>query len=290
MPITPEQREARRQHIGSSEVAAVLGLDTYRTPADVYYEKVHVTEDTTSAAAEAGNWLQHPLLQWASEQLGLPIEEDVSRVDPLHGILSANHDALIVGKPLGMEAKTANITGHNPAILDQWGDEQTDEIPDAYLIQCQAQMLVSDLQLVWVPALIGGRGRCMFKVERDEDLIAKIRARCEAWWQQHIVARVPPADSVPSLDILKRIKREPEKVVQIPAGPVEAWLAAKDAEADAKARLEAAQAAMLVYVGDAEAGDSPLGRVTYKLQKRAEYTVKASEFRVLRYQKPKGIK
>lgn len=39
MPITQKQREFRRSHIGSSDIAAILGKDPYKTAYDVWLDK-----------------------------------------------------------------------------------------------------------------------------------------------------------------------------------------------------------------------------------------------------------
>ena len=41
MPITELQRQRRRKHIGSSDVAAILNMDQFRNSADVWISKTH---------------------------------------------------------------------------------------------------------------------------------------------------------------------------------------------------------------------------------------------------------
>ena len=50
--LTPEQLERRRSSIGASDVAAILGLDPYRTGLDIWLQKRGLAEvqDQTEAS------------------------------------------------------------------------------------------------------------------------------------------------------------------------------------------------------------------------------------------------
>jgi len=110
---------------------------------------------------------------------------------------------------------------------------------------------------------------------------------------------------MPTLSIAKRMKREPEKVVDIETLIVENWLSAKSTLKIAGEIADKTEAEMLAALGDAEAGRCELGLVTYyeQEQKRidsrrlkeekpeiaAEY-LKILRFRVARLKKPKKPK
>lgn len=55
--ITDKQREQRRRYIGGSDMAAILGVDPWKTQVDLWLEKTGrlVDEPLTSKAAELGN-------------------------------------------------------------------------------------------------------------------------------------------------------------------------------------------------------------------------------------------
>jgi predicted phage-related endonuclease len=139
-----------------------------------------------------------------------------------------------------------------------------------------------------VPALIGGRGFQMYHAPRNEEVIKHICDKATTFWEQHIVKQIPPADVAPSLELVKRIQRVPEKVVDVAPELVQAWLDAKEAVKVYDNAKEEAQAKLLAAIGDAEAGNAGyLGQVTYLNQTRGEYVSKASTFRVLRHKKVK---
>jgi putative phage-type endonuclease len=259
--IDQQQRAERRKYIGSSDIAAICGRDPWRSAMDVYLAKTHELEDSTNQAMEVGTRLEGAVLDWAQEKLGTPLLRDQFRTLK-DGPFCSNHDALVVGKAEGVEAKTTGILNtFNPG--DEWGEENTDQVPDHVLLQCQEQAMVSDLERVWVPALIGGRGWCMFVVERNEKLIGSLRRRGEEFWDKHVLAKLPPPDSMPSMEIARNIRRQAGKTIELGIDVTQRWLEAKDALKAAEDAKEAAEALLLTYMGDAEAADTPLGRITY---------------------------
>ena len=265
MPITPQQKENRRKHIGASEVAAVLGLSPYRTPYDVWLEKTGKITDTDeeTEAAGLGNMIEGPLLDWGAAELGVTIIKNQQRVHP-GGVLMASHDSLITGKAESIEAKTAGIA--NPQYLrlikdtpDDWGREETDEVPRLYYIQGQAQAAVSTLAVVHFAALVAGRGRLLYHVPADPQLIDIILTRCTEFWVKCVQADTPPDGTYPTPEIGRLRVRVPGKVMMLPAGPIAAFVAAK---AQAKAAAEAAESAegvLLASMADAEAAQDADG-------------------------------
>lgn len=277
--ITEKQREERKRYIGSSDSPAILGVDPYRNAADVYYSKVGGAESPENEAMTLGSYLEPAVLDRFEKEFGLKLRRDEMRV-AADGILCANHDALVIDRPEGVEAKTTGLVSGRPN--EAYGEPGTDEVPESVIVQAHHQMIVSQLELVWVPVLIAGRGYQVYRVDRDNDLCQAIERRCVQFWREHVEPRVPPPDSIPSVEIIRRIRREPGKVTQIPSSVVEAWQAAKESVRAAMDEKDKAEAVLLTMLGDAEAGDCSLGRVTFTEQTRKSYMVDAAKYRVLR--------
>lgn len=252
MPISADQLRRRRERIGSSDSPPIVGVYPWKNAYDVWLEKTREVSDFTGSkeAIEIGNAFERPLLEWASRELGVEIQQNVSAVAPHDAIMAANHDGLVVGKPQGLEAKTGTGT--------DYGQEGTDEVPERVIIQCQHQMYVSELELVWVPVLIARFDRLervMYKVKRNEKLIEVIAERDHAFWENHVLLGVPPVDLLPSLEVLRRVRRIPETLAEVPAPLVEAWKEAHAAKKAAEAAEGEAVRALVAALGDAEAGD-----------------------------------
>lgn len=253
MTITAEQREARRQWVGASDVAAICGLDPYRTAYDVWLEKRHRTEDIKSEPAAIGDWLEGPLLDWAQEQLGFDVERGREYRHPTLP-LAANLDGAVYSNdgPIVVEAKTAGLS--NPMFRAAEEGWLPDSPPDRVILQVHAQMMCvgPDCRTAYVAALVAGMGRKLYTVERNDewcDGIAKIVAE---FWKR--VEDGTPPDDTPTLDVCKRIIREPGKTTPVPADLVTEYEASTALEKNAKRDRETAKARLLASLGDAEAG------------------------------------
>lgn len=70
MSLTPEQLEVRKRGIGGSEVAALLGLDRYRTPHDLWLLKTRGGETSPNFNMERGNFLESGIVEWWCHRRG----------------------------------------------------------------------------------------------------------------------------------------------------------------------------------------------------------------------------
>ena len=78
---------------------------------------------------------------------------------------------------------------------DRWGDEGTDQVPDEVLIQCLHNLIVLDLQICYIPLLIGGNKYQLYVVERSEATKVteeKIIAAEREFWEKYIVTGNEP--------------------------------------------------------------------------------------------------
>jgi putative phage-type endonuclease len=282
MSLTPDELARRRSFITATDVPAILGLSPWRNAADVYMSKVHGVETPSNKAMEAGTLLESSVMKWAETQLG-PIHLGDWRVAE-NGINAASLDGTLADGGDVVEGKTSGITG--PGNPYQWGEPGTDEIPDYYLLQVQTQLLCTGKLVGWVPALIGGRGFVMFRVEANIELHQVIETRSAEFWSA-VQAKTMP-DQLPRLETLKYLRREPGKVVDIPSDIAAAYVRAKITETDAVREAEEAQRRLLAAIGDAEACRFNGGGFTYYEQKRKGYTVQDSSYRVLRKVKEKA--
>lgn len=293
MPITAEQRAERKHHIGSSDMAAILGLDPFRTAYDVWLQKKGRLIDDSPEEPDgrdpryAGNRLEGGVLDFAEDRLGPLIRNCPRKVEGTP--LMVNTDALVAATSDPVEVKTVGLFGR---LRDDewWGEDGTqNQVPDRVIVQAHAHMLAWDRDVCHVPALIGGRGFVLLSVTLDHRIIDVICRRAADFWQKNVLADVPPSDSHASLEIVKLVRREPKKVVAVDPELVRAWLEAKAASKAADEDKEKAEAAMITALGDAEAGlCGELGAITYYEQQRKEYVSKATAFRVPRH-RPKGL-
>lgn len=279
----------RATRLHSTDVAAILGLPGARKIAhEVWLEKSGRLEPTRgNKSTDAGKRLEPAVLDEAEDVLG-PLNRNVLCVaSGLDFPLAATLDGRVIATGEPVEAKTTGIVG---PVFGEWGEENTDAIPQTYLVQTTVQMICSGAELNHVFALIGGRGFVRYRVLRDEELVGALVERLARWWDLHITKGVEPTITEPlPLDVLKRLRRQPEKTIDLYDDAIQAAAeldAAKATKSAAEKTCEAAQSKLITMLGDAEAGRLSDGRlVTFLQSTRKAYAVDETTFRTLRIRK-----
>lgn len=202
----------RRTGIGSSDMAAVLGMSKYRSELDVYRDKVGDTpldSDDAGEAARWGNLLEHIVATEWAERHGVRVRRigTVAHVDRRH--LLCDLDRYVIGCPdharCALEVKTRSAWK-----ADEWRDGGLPEDVEAQTMQ---QLAVTGLDAIHVAGLVGGQKLEARLVLPEPDYIADLFAVADEFWNENVLARVPPAISSLTLleDHLKRLT--PEKGV-----------------------------------------------------------------------------
>lgn len=203
----------RKKGIGGSDIAAILGLNKWKSPFSLYLEKIgEAPDDTAGEAAYWGNVLEEVVAQEFAKQTGLKVRRRnaILQHDKYEHML-ANVDRLIVGRQEGLECKTASEYK-----AGEWDEER---VPDAYFVQCQWYMAITGFKKWHLAVLIGGNKFRKFEVVRDDELIAILEDRAHRFWTEHVIPRVPPAfdGSDASTDILSALYPEHvEESVDLP--------------------------------------------------------------------------
>ncbi|MEM0953326.1 MAG: YqaJ viral recombinase family protein [Pseudomonadota bacterium] len=213
--LTAEQLQERRTGIGGSDIAAVLGLSPYQTPLDVYRDKLGLAEDedlSGKAPIEWGNRLEDVVAaKFADEtKLGSRVQRrSKGYVHGEHPILKGNIDRAITGTVFGglkagLECKTADKW----AARDLWGKgstfewsdegelllvESDDQVPDWYRMQCAHYQAITGADVWFLSVLIGGNDFRTYTIFRDEELEALMIEQALLFWNEHVLAQVPPA-------------------------------------------------------------------------------------------------
>jgi predicted phage-related endonuclease len=282
--VNEHELERRRAVVGASEVGLLFGCKSFggRTISDLWFEKKFgvTAGGKGNASTRMGNKLEPVVLEWAEERLEQPI------IDRQKWIMDGVNGATIDGRLASGEIVEAKTSGVLWRVEDEWGDDGTDEVPESYLLQVQAQLLVSKAELAYLAALIGGIGFRLYRIEPHQGLLDAIKSKAEQFVAS-LEGDAPP-DAPPTLETLKRIRRQPAKILPRSDAFESAWQALEQAKADAKvtdAAKDAAQRQLLALLGNAEAAEVSGGLITYYEQSRKESFVAASTFRVMRFKK-----
>ena len=191
---TPEWHEARRSSLGASEVAAVLGLSPWQTPLSVYMAKMGIRNEIPENLAYFGRALEPVIAGWISDthpEVGLMSDGFSARADEWPW-LTVSPDRIAFVPPSGglgvayvpVELKTSSAFGR-----DKWSEG----VPLFYQAQVQAQIAVLDAPYGWLAVLHGGNEPELYRIERDDDFIENhLIPKTKAFWEDHVLAQVPP--------------------------------------------------------------------------------------------------
>lgn len=176
----------RRQGIGGSDAAAVLGYSKWKTPLDIYYSKINDNEDDVeNSHMKWGNILEPIIRQEYSNEMQVNVIEPNAIIKhPKYPFLLATIDGYTADGIL-LEIKTS-------LYAKNWGEEGTDQIPADYYIQVQHYLLVTGLHIAHVAVLIGGCDFRIYVVEEDKDLHVLMIKKLKEFWGK-VENRTPPA-------------------------------------------------------------------------------------------------
>lgn len=202
-----EWLELRRQGIGGSDAAAILGLNPWKTAMDVWLEKTgefSVDDAQDNEKMYWGNMLEDIVAREFTTRTGLKVRRrNAILAHKQYPFMIANVDRLVVGQSAGLECKTA---GYYSA--DDW----TMGVPDYYMPQVQHYMAVTGYKAWYVAVLIGGQEFRYYKVTRDDSFIRElIQAELEFW--RLVEAKTPPPidGTKASTELVKKLYPEAEK-------------------------------------------------------------------------------
>lgn len=179
--ITPELREnwlaERSQGIGASEVAAIVGASPWMSPIEIWQQKTGRTEPVTENESMRWGSLLEPVVIGEYERRNGVVVTGRQRFvrHPLMPFFAATLDG-VAGDKL-IEIKTTS------AFSKDFGDEESDEIPDQYRVQIHAQMAVTGLERAELVVLIGGQRLKVYPVERHVPLVNLIEDRVGEFWR-----------------------------------------------------------------------------------------------------------
>ena len=183
----------RQGGIGSSDAAAAVGLCPYKSQLELWMEKTGrtPTEDAPPGMEDPRYWgtLLEPYVAVAYAQQTDRKVRKVTAVlqHPSCPYMLANLDREVVGCPdvQILECKTAG----------EWGSRLwRDGVPEYVQLQVQHQLAVTNQQAADVAVLLCGQRLEIHRIERDEEVIARLMVLEARFWQYVTTDIEPPAD------------------------------------------------------------------------------------------------
>jgi putative phage-type endonuclease len=188
MVFTDEELLARRRSLGASEVAAVVGLNPWRSAHDVWCVKRGLLDEEPTTASRVGTLIEPVIKQLYIEDTSATVEYRGTIRHPSIPWATATPDGHVVGLPRLLEIK---CVGWRSAT--HWTTED-DGIPDYYRTQVEWQMEVCGADECDVAALIGGTDFRVYRIRRDPSLAAALLESCAKFWALVESGTPPTAD------------------------------------------------------------------------------------------------
>lgn len=292
--------------IGSSDAPAVLGVSSFKSPYQLYQEKVGAISASKeeNELLEWGRILEEPIAQrFAAETKRIVrnpnLDEDgrptfrlvrseempfmLAQVDryQLATVGYGDEPPIQAGESI-LEIKNTHFFAGRQWLIDQ-------EPPLEYLVQVQHQMAVTGKRWASIAALVGGTRFIYADIKRDDEFIRMLIQREVEFWDGLVRGVPPPVDgSARTAEMLGRIYRTQTSGDVIAAPPeyldiFNEAAQAKQEEKTAAERRRAAENKFKALIGENAGCRLPNGTlVLWKPQTRKSYVVKESTFRVLR--------
>ncbi|MFG3439872.1 YqaJ viral recombinase family protein [Nonomuraea sp. NPDC047897] len=188
----------RRQGIGGSDVAAILGMDKRRGPLHVYLDKRGELEERRDAkldrSARRGQKLESLVAELFAEETGLAV------VDSPGTLQHAQHPHMLVNIDRAVFDDIGGEIGGDGGVLEcktrTWRSARAEdwrggEPPDGPAIQAYWGMAVTGYRKAWVAGLLDD-DFVHFRLAYDQELIDHLVKAVNDFWHEHVVAGVPP--------------------------------------------------------------------------------------------------
>ncbi|EHH7583292.1 endonuclease [Escherichia coli] len=191
----------RTKYIGGSDVAGILGISPWRTPLEVYLDKVQPRVKPVDPSKQKfftrGQRMEPYVIDLLSEETGMEIVHRGNRyIHRDYDFIAAEIDAEAASGE-NIEIKTVS-----PFKAKEWGEIQTDAIPVHYTAQAMHGLMVTNKQVCVFGVLIGGDDFRIYRVERDEETIQAILEKEIAFWDRVKNLNPPEATSVSDVSLM----------------------------------------------------------------------------------------
>lgn len=171
---TPEWLEARKKYRTASEAAIVCGVSPFTSKEDFKLIKAGLKTQYYSKAMQRGHELEDTVRQWASERLGVQLEEACFVSGDYMASLDAYSPEQLSGAPCPgviVEIKASKWT---------YDDIKNGKIPEYYALQMQQQMYCAKVDFAYLAAIHPDTGEMIMSEPYFYDAAAMQRIG-ESW-------------------------------------------------------------------------------------------------------------
>ncbi|MCL4305095.1 YqaJ viral recombinase family protein [bacterium] len=179
----------RRTGIGGSDIGAILGVNPFRSPLDVYMDKLGLKEpEPDNEKMRWGRVLERPIAEEFCRNRSLALLPTGHLRTEIDGVrVFGTPDFIVQPKSAILEIKTAGLH-----MAGFWGEPGTDNAPLPYIAQVALYLMLEGVTDGYIAALIGGQDYREYEIPRDRELEAAIKDAVVTFWKEHVIPQVPP--------------------------------------------------------------------------------------------------
>lgn len=255
--LTQEQRIERRNYIGASDAAGVLGLSRWKTPLSIWAEKTGQIDGdaTASLFQKLGHKLEQAVAELFMEETGKKLRRVNETIfHKKYPFLGVNLDRRVIGEDADVECKTCSAWK-----AKEWDGE---EIPREYIIQCLHSLAVTGRQRMYIAVLIGNQDFKWKVIERDDAVLADLVRKEVYFWNHFVVPKIMPMSMTKNdKDTLDSLFPRAIEKKTIPLGDdaeaiIESLEAMSSDLKNLEGQIDKSQNDLRAMLGDAEVGET----------------------------------
>lgn len=289
--LTPEQKQRRRSAIGASEIAALVGISKWSTPIAIYEAKVHGHELVSTYAMELGTEFESPIARiWARRaRRYIAIVDTLQHPSKPYAIATPDRAVYLTKEDMGdgrrkkalpdlrTAEKILQVKSTNWRLAWQWGDEDTDSIPDEYVAASHWEGSVAGVGMVDFAVDFDKTQLKTYRVIVDAGIFAAMYEIAERFMLDHVEARVPPPpdasdrygefltrqfprETSANLDLVQDTEQDVLQTIAL-------FAKLKTAEKRLETIMKLAKNKITARIGGATGIVGPFGKITFKKTK-----------------------
>jgi len=184
--------DIRRQGITGTDIAAICGLNPYRSAFRVWEEKTGKAEPVETTPQMEWGTILEPIV---AEHYTIEHPEMADELQP--NVQTIRHDEypLVVGTPdylmpqskCGLEIKTAGVHA-----AKGFGPSGSAEVPKHHYLQCEWYMILMGWESWQLAALIGGQDYRKYQFTRKAELDKRLLELATTFWERYVQPDTPP--------------------------------------------------------------------------------------------------
>lgn len=202
--------EERRNYIGGSDIAVVMGMSRWKTPLKLWLEKTGEVEPDDLSQVEAvqlGTELEEFVAQKFSRETGKQVRKQSKMyVHKDYPYMAAHIDRLITGTDEILECKTCG--SHKK---EEWED---DKIPKEYILQVIWYLGITKKKKAYIAVLIGGQQFMYKSIEFDKELFDVMVDMAKEFWNKIQTKTMPNVSASDNPILLKIFPTNNEELIE----------------------------------------------------------------------------